>query len=138
MNEVEIREGIQSDQLFIKTTWAKGLYYGNDWFKEIEKNIFFDRYPKIIQDKLDSKSIHVLCACMKGDPEIVFSFLIYSLVDQDSKIIHWIFTKKGFRKFGLAKKLIEHDQKKVMGVSHLTKIGRSIKPKEWIFNPFFF
>lgn len=130
---IRYRPLILSDKNFIYSTWLKGLYYGNNWFREIDKETYFKHYSQIIQHILMRPNVYVNTACLKDDIEVILAYSVLEATGMDTTL-HWVFTKASWRDLGIAKKLIPAN---VTTCSHLTKVGRSLKPKEWKFNPFF-
>lgn len=120
------------DEAFIFSTWLKGLYYGNSWFREIEKSVFMENYHKLIEATIKRPGVEVSIACLRQDEGTILG---YSVVERNRSAIHWVYVKEVWRKFGLMKRLIPQDQKWVC-VTHLTTVGKAVKPKEIKFNPF--
>lgn len=129
---VDVRERLPSDENFIFSTWLRGLYYGNDWYGCIPRDIYFKNYWHVVSKILKRPQVFMKAACLKEDPEVILSYAIFE--KNEHTILHWIFTKSAWRKFGIAKKLCEGEE--VKEVSHLTKVGKNIRPQTWIFNPF--
>lgn len=123
--QVTIRDAQVSDQAFIYSSFLKGLYYGNDWFKAIDKNTFMSKYKAVLESLLIKSTTKVVC--LKDDPETVLGYAIYQ-----PGVLHYTFIKPPFRRMGLAKSIIPVD---VVYCSHLTKLGKAIKPKQWKFDP---
>jgi len=123
---IQIRDIEESDINFILSTWLLGLYHGCEWFSRIEKKVFFDNYKKIVTQRIMNGNVKV--AVLAEDPDVILGYIVYR-----ENVLDWIFVKKAFRKLGIAKILIP---KSINTVTHLTKVGRSLKPKDWSFNPF--
>jgi hypothetical protein len=85
-------------------------------------------YHKVIEALLNNENINVSVACLDDDHDVILSYCIYS-----DESIHWVYTKPAWRKFGIAKHIIPSS---IKNVTHLTKVGRAIKPREWVYNPF--
>lgn len=130
---VEIQLSAPIDRHYVCGTWLPGLYYGNPWFKEIYKQAYFDKYIKVIHAILDSPSVSINAAVLKEDPDVVLAYAVIG--DALCNTLHWVYTKPSWRKFGLAKAIVPET---IKTVTHLTNVGRSIKPKDWIFDPFLF
>lgn len=128
----KIRKSVKSDESFIYSTWLKGLYYGNAWFKEIDQDIYFKNYHQVIERIINKPSSSILCACLEDDQDTLLSFCVYETIE-DYQVLHWVFTKFSFRRSGIAKALLPNN---IKFVSSLTNIGKSIKHKDWKFNPF--
>ena len=92
----------------------------------MDKNIFFQKYKLIIQLLLERADVKV--ACLEEDPDVALGYCV-----SRGHCLDWIFVKKAWRRLGIAKALVSPD---INRCSHLTKLGRTLKPKEWIFDPF--
>lgn len=136
MNKKEIiivRNLLVTDLPFIYSTWLQGLYNGNHWFNQIKKHSFYTNYHKIIESLIEHKpSVIVNVAALKEDPDVIISYAVLDKID-DKTILHWVFTKKAFRRMGIAKMILDP---KITHVTHLTNLGKNIKPREWDFDPF--
>lgn len=126
---IVFRDHVKSDNDVIYSTWMNSLYYGNDWFREIDNDVFFGKYRKVIETILEKKDTKVTIACLDNDADTVVGYA----VAEGLEILHWIYVRPAWRKLGIAKSLVQDD---TQVTTHITKIGRSIKPKEWVFDPF--
>lgn len=126
LNLWTIREAREEDKDFISKTWLPGLYYGNDWYNKIDKEVYFSTYPKVVKHFLDISKIRV--ACLPEDFDVILGYCVY----QDNKL-HYLYVKNAWRKLGVAKSLIPQG---INTCTHLTKIGANLLPKGWKFNPF--
>lgn len=122
---IKIRDAKVSDQAFIFSSFLKGNYYGNDWFKAIDKTIFMNRYKQVLTQLLIKRSCKI--ACLVEDEDTVVGYSIYA-----PGVLDYVFVKPIWRRIGIAKDLIPVG---INTVTHLTKIGKAIKPREWIFDP---
>lgn len=125
---ISIRGGLETDLKFVYATWLKGLYFGNDWFREIDQDIYFKAYHKVIERILAKPKALVWVAHLIEDPDVILGYSV-----TEGPILHFVFVKEAWRRMGLACDLIPDTTNTV---THLTKVGRSIKPKAWSFNPF--
>lgn len=121
-----------SDRSFILATWLRGLYYGDSWFSLIPKNIFMENYHTIIESIIANPNTIIKVACLKGDADVILGYTVYHDVQRGSAI-DWVFTKSAWRNIGIAKMLCPDN---AVACTHLTKVGRAIKPKNCDFNPF--
>lgn len=122
----KIRDAKVSDQAFIFSSFLKGLYYGNDFYRQIDKEAFMSNYKKVLTQLLIKSQCKV--AVQNDDDDSLIGYSIY-----EPGILHYLFVKPTFRRFGVAKSLVPVG---INTTTHITKIGTAIKPKEWIFNPF--
>lgn len=125
---IQIRQGREDDRAFIMATWLRGLYYGNPWFKEIEKDNFMKNYHQIITKVLTKPDISINIASLKDDEDVILGYSI-----TEPKILHWIFVKETFRRIGIGKALIPQDTDVT---THLTIMGKKLKPMKMQFDPF--
>ncbi len=128
---ISIRDSLPDDKNFIFSTWLKGVYYGNDWFQEIDQDSYFRNYQKIIEKILARPDVRIQVACLRDDPGVVLG---YSVLEGD--ILHYVFCKEVWRGIGLSNDLVP---KNIKIVTHLTKPGRAILRAKYpnaIFNPF--
>lgn len=113
---------------FVYSTWLKSLYFGNSWFHQIDKVIFFKKYAKVIDDIIRCSSVDV--ACFVDQPDVIIGYCVHF-----GPTLHWIYVKKAWRQIGIASLLIPE---KITTISHMTKIGKQLKKEEWKFDPFLF
>lgn len=151
---VQIREGLKSDLSFIRSTFLKSLYFGNQlqkkvngkaWYpspdekevlrrapidltSQIREETFYQNYEQMIDHLTAKPKVEVKIASLIDDPDVILGWSIY-----EPKILHFVFVKEVWRRIGLAKDLIPPG---IQYMTHLTKVGRSIAPKAWEFNPF--
>lgn len=114
-----VRDGNSSDENFIFASWLRGLYYGNSWFREVNKDVFMDAYHRVIEFILKSTNTKVKVCCLKDDPEVILGYAVFGANDT----LHWIFVKSIWRMRGVAKALVPAP---VRRVTHLTKTGLTI------------
>lgn len=116
----------------IAGTWLPSLYYGNDWLKEVEKDLFFSKYLEVIVRLMGRDTVYFNAAVLKRDPDTIVSYAVLE-PNKTGTTLHFVYTKPDWRKKGIGGDLIPTDLNEV---THLTKIGRAIKPKSVIYNPF--
>lgn len=124
---LKLRDPSQEDLEFIYATWLRSLYYNNEWFNLIDKDIFFDKY-KLVLHALLSRGVEVRIAGFDLDE---YTILGYSVYEGDT--LHWVYVKKAWREMGVAKLLVKPTTNKI---THLTKLGKKLKRPEWSFDPF--
>jgi len=128
MNNVLIRNAVETDLPFIYATWLKGLYHDKLWpaFRVVHQDTFYPNYHRVIESILSRSTVFV--ACLEDEPDVVLGYSVVS-----GNTLHWIFIKKAWRGNKIAKQLVPVT---INSVSHLTKLGQKLKPKEWEYNPF--
>lgn len=126
---ITTRDYNRDDKNLILATWLKGLYNGNDWFSEIDKQIYNQNYIRIIERLLMKSQVKI--SCLKNDQDVVLGYSVY-----EPNTLHYLYVKPSWRKIGIAKDLLPEDLKVV---THLTSVGRSLlkeKLPDVVFNPF--
>lgn len=121
----------ESDRNFILATFLRGLYYGDSWFRDIPKDIFMDKYHTVVEHILAKSTIEI--SCLREDPEVILGYSVFELDPINGNILHWVFVKSAWRKIGICKSLVPST---IKVVTHLTKIGKALKPVNVDFNPF--
>lgn len=118
-----------SDLNFVYSSWKRGLRFGNDFFRKIDADSFYEAYTLIINALITRADCKVTVACLKDDDDVVLG---YSVVRGD--ILDFVFVKQSWRGFGIAKALCAGD---IKVCSHITNVGDSIRKKKGlIFNPY--
>lgn len=116
----------ESDKNFIYVTWMTGLYFGNDTWRLMKRYTFYCNYQKVL-DSLIPRCTITVCA-LADDPDTAIGYCVTR-----GTALDWVFIKEAWRRHGIARALIPEG---IQTVSHMTKMVRGIKPKEWEFNPF--
>lgn len=129
---ITTRPYLPEDRNFVLSCWLRGLYYGNTFFSEIPKDIFMKHYHAVLEKFLTSPQVTITVACLIDDPQVILGYSVTRTV-QDKKVLDWVFIKTAWRQIGIARSLVPPD---VQVVTHLTKVGRAIKPAHVTYNPF--
>lgn len=134
---VVVRAYNPSDRNFILATWLRGLYYGDNFWREVPKDIFMERYHTLVEHAIDDSKTVIQVACLKEDPEVILGYAVLG-ANTTGITLHWCFVKSAWRSIGIAKGLVPKEH--INAVTHLTKTGLSIlrKNPDVIFNPFLF
>lgn len=129
---VTVRDYNSGDRSFILATWLRGCYYGNTFYSDIPKDIFMLHYHEILEKFLNNPSVTIKIACLKDDEEVILGYSI-SRSAKDKKVMDWIFVKSAWRRIGIGKSLVPEN---LEVCTHLTKLGKALKPQSVVFNPF--
>lgn len=125
-NKLVTRKAKAEDVPFIFATWLKGLYHGNAYYSEIEKEAYFSNYHKVLEHVLARADTFVVC--LADAPDVILGYSV-----TEGPVLHWVFVKKSWRRLGIARWLLPPT---IERVTHLTKLGSKLKPAQWLFNPF--
>lgn len=133
---VMLRLGVETDHPFVFGTWLRGLYYGNSFFRQIEKNEFMQNYSRVIQNVLFKPGVILRVACLRDEEDVICG---YSLSEEllQFQILHWIHIKPEWRKLGIAEDLIPEQTNVVTHVvdSMLkAKLKEDAKTKNYLSN----
>ncbi len=96
---IHIRGALPTDESIIYATWLNSLYCVEP-FRRLPKDYFMAAHHALIQSLLTRSQ--VLIACDPNDPDQIYGYCVCSLGDG---VLHWIFTKKDFRRFKVAQRL---------------------------------
>ena len=129
---ITIRPYLPADLGFIISTWVNGSYYGNDYFKAMDRAAFRDNYKAYITKILLRPGVIIAVSCLRENQDVILG---YSVTEEreNKNIVHWVYVKNDWRQIGIAKSILP---KKIDIITSLTKIAKRIKKKEIIFNPF--
>lgn len=130
---VAIRDHLPGDRSFILATWLRGAYYGDSWFSQIPKNIFMKHYHDILEKFLTNPSVSVKVACLRDDTDVILGYSVSRRLPDGEGILDWIFVKSAWRQIGIGKSLLPSNW---TTATHMTKLGKSLKPPTVVFNPF--
>lgn len=115
----------------IYAKWLRSLRRGNDYFKLIYADDYFQTYYRYIKSVLERPTTEVRLAVLTDDSEISLGFCVYQ-----PNTLHYIEVGNGFRKQGIARSLVPFSPEVI---THLTKTGMIIWNKHMPhakFNPF--
>lgn len=130
--DLALRKGEEGDKNFILATMLRSLYYGGSVFSDVPKDVFMGLYHKILQQLLDRPDTEINVACLKDAPEVILGYSIVRRITE-MPILDFVYVKKSFRKVGIGKSLVPETP---YSVTHLTALGKTLKPKDCPYNPF--
>lgn len=127
-NATKVRALRPEDLQFIYSTWLRGLYYGNSYYKRIKKDVYFSKYKLVLRTLLEQRPLAVKVMCLNTDEDTILG---YSVSEGDT--LHWVYVKEAWRKMGVGKRLVGDN---ITAYSHFTNMVKNLLPKTWEFNPF--
>ena len=98
-----VRRAVPDDLGFIFSTWLKHYKQHSDLTKHITNSVFYVKYHKIIE-KLLAKSL-VVVAHPPGRPEVILGYAALEMLTPP--VVHWVYVKGPWRRFGIARLLLE-------------------------------
>ena len=116
----------------VLSSFLKGVRYGNEYFKLIDKDAYYTSYRNYIGHLLDRSRSILRLAILGGTPEVILG---WSLMEFNT--LHFVFVKKDVRRQGIARALVPG---RIERITHLTKTGLALwscKTPEAKFDPFY-
>lgn len=98
--------------------FLRSLRYGNEYFKLIDKDAYFQVYHAYFNTLLWRPGSIVKLAVLSDDPDVVLG---WSLTEPNK--LHYVYVNKDSRKMGIGKELTKEP---FNTITHLTTIGLSI------------
>ncbi len=120
-------------QAMIFSRWLRSLRHGNQLFKKMKSNDFYDNYHKFIENLLKKPDAIVRIAVLSDDHDVALGF---SVSRED--VLDYIHVHTDYRRNGIARALLPSP---LTTFSHMTATSILIwqgnpKYKELKFNPF--
>lgn len=115
----------------ILAKWLRTLKYGNDFFKLIESDGYFESYQKFIKSLLARPQCIVRLAVLSDAPDVCLGFSV-----SEPDILHYLWVHRDNRKVGVGRALVQFPFKYI---THLTIHGMRMWTKNFPnakFNPF--
>lgn len=116
-----IRPGYPADISFMYATWLKSYRTGSGLGLLSGKHVYFLTYNLILDQILSRPRTKVLVAVNNEDSHVIYGYLVY-----EPGILHYVFVKEAFRRFGIARHLYGHAFKERPHITHLTELGRDV------------
>lgn len=146
---IHIRPARATDIPLITSSWLKSFrgeeskgrqhYNKGGYGSEGIPNRFFYYYHHKILEALIPESV-VLVACLETDPDTILGWCCAQVVDT-ALVIHYLYVKYNFRKFGIARRLVttllESERPPAVFVTHLMPhLKRKVRDLNWLYNPY--
>lgn len=135
MKEFEIRDAVADDLNFILSSWLKSYRQSSQFARYIPSRLYFEWHQKVIKRILERRTTKVRVAYTPGSPEVILGYFVAE--DQgDVSVAHYLYVKKAFRRFGIAKELFSNFG--YMEYTHMTDECRWILNKvlSLVYNPY--
>lgn len=132
---VTIRPWLPGDVGLVVDSWLRSFRIGSSSAKAMLSNLY-QRSQKEIIDSILQRA-EVLVACSPGNPDLIFAFIVFEK-EPTVTALHYLYTKAAFRRFGLARKLVDSIKEtgRTLEASHKTDLGGVLLKKHGIiWNP---
>lgn len=134
--QIKLRPAKLEDLNFILNSWLKS-YRNSPFAAKMINKVYFTNHQKLIKNLLANNLITI--ACNPQDEEQIFGYTVFNYMPADVLLIHYMYVKHTYRKFGIAKEMLTAIQKEQTGVlyTHHTKYADLLKSKvALIFDPY--
>ncbi|MCB0801755.1 MAG: hypothetical protein KDB74_01540 [Flavobacteriales bacterium] len=101
IHNLVLRRHKKADENLILNSWLRSAR-NHPEFSPMSNELYYKEYALRIQNYLENAECYVLCEFT--DPDHIYGYIVF---DSEKKLIHFIYIKFPFRKFGFAKKLLE-------------------------------
>lgn len=98
-----IRKAVEQDLAFIYSTWSRSYRYDSPLGRSCRNSIFFPEYNRVIDWVLSQEDTQVVVASDPVEQHVIFGYMVHQ-----PNILHYVFTKEAFFRFGIAKSLYQH------------------------------
>lgn len=102
----------------IYSKWLRSLRYGNDYFKLINSDNYYETYKRFIKVLIGRAGSMVRLAVLSEDHDVVLG---WSLIEKD--VLHYVHVQSEQRMKGIGKSLVPIE---VKSFSHITRTGMNI------------
>lgn len=125
-------DGVGDARNLIYATWLRCYQTNSPAAKNIHKDTFFAEHHLVL-DAIFDRNPTVKLAVLPDDPSVVLGWS----VTEGEDLVHFVYVKPAFRKYGLATALLGH-VKQPFTYTHWTYVLRDLhnKVKDSQFNPY--
>lgn len=134
---LRIRHAIDSDVPFIFNSWLKSFRETGTLCRGVNNVIYFAGHHKLIQKIVQRSMTYV--AYSAEDPMQTYGYIVGEFI-QNVFVLHFAYVKHSFRKFGIAKLLLEQfniEPGTMRCYTHQTRTAEKLAPRyEMIYHPY--
>ena len=98
---VVIRTAVPEDWPLVISTWVESACHGSWFAHDVDRAVFYREQRAAIGRLWQRPSTVLLCACVPEDPATIVGWACFEL----RRCLHFIYVKKNFRGFGVARAL---------------------------------
>ena len=98
------RAMVSADYAFVFGTWLQGHYEKSNWAKGLEWEVYKNHHHALIEEILDKGK--ALVACDPGYENQIYGYIVYYGIPHQGLVLHYVYTKGPFRRFGVANHLM--------------------------------
>ena len=106
--KIKIREFERSDIEFITSTWLRWYKNNSVFGGTVTPSVYYKEHQRCSHQAIKEGRLFVICD--PTAPEVIYSYLSGHNAES-CDLIHFIYTKRSFRKMGLAMELVKYFQR---------------------------
>lgn len=110
-----IRPAVESDIPFIYSTWLRSYRLDSAIGSTCKKSVFFNGYNAILDAILSNPNAVCSVAVSPENSNVIYGYAVY-----ESNAIHYCFVKEAFRRWGIAKSLLQAQAPHLRYYTHRT------------------
>ncbi len=96
-----IRAGKREDWPFVYGTWLNSFRVNSTFARHIDQPTYFAMHHHVVERLLERGEL--LIATPEDDPD---TYLGYAVREQGTPVVHYVYVKPAFRRFGVARALL--------------------------------
>ena len=129
-----------ADASFIFNSWLKS-FRDAPAVANMTHTVYYREVHRCIEEVFRSPNARVVMACDPAEEDVIFGYGVGEVID-DVFVVHFIYTKHSFRRFGMAtaleQELLKNPHSSVAYSVHTKGCGLLIRAREYLYNPFYF
>lgn len=140
MQDLVLRAAKLSDINFLTSSWLRS-YRNAPAVSGVPNSTYYYYHHKVLEELLTRCTVMV--ACFPDRPDQILGYVCAEKFDA-GLVIHYLYVKKTFRNFGIARKLVDHlveaEKPPKILYTHKTRdmfpIERKLRDNGWEFHPY--
>jgi GNAT superfamily N-acetyltransferase len=133
-----IRPIKSADENFIRNSWLKRFREAIS-ARLVTDKVYFGVQHDVITKILAQSGLKAYAAVDPKDEDHIYGYIVAEeRAGLDALLLHWVYVKGPFRRFGVARKLLQevNPEAKSVHFTHKTHLVKFLDKKdEWTFNP---
>lgn len=101
---IALRAAKPEDIAFFYSATLQSNLYSSNTYRSILPPVYYRGHKKVLERLLEAPGSRMIVACMEDAPEVIIGFALAG----HERLLHYVYVKRPFRKFGVARKMLEH------------------------------
>lgn len=102
MIKIDVRSASEKDLSFVYATWLHNYQHNSYHAKKIRSSIFYKNHQKVLHSIVNNETTKIYIASPQGESEVILGYMVTG-----PQCVHFLYVKKTFRGFGVAKTLAQ-------------------------------